>query len=76
MECSSECESLRAAIGLERLKVRKLEQWKDTVEIAFTAGMLAMQHESLNGGRKLSAHEFVTSMQVAMRQAESEFMRL
>ena len=77
----SEIESLRAEIGLERIKtnelskqVEKLTQWKRTVENAFTAGMLGMEHGSLMGGTKLTAHGFITSLRVAMRQAEDEFM--
>jgi hypothetical protein len=58
----------------EREELVRLRQWRHTVQIAFTAGVLAMQNEPLNGGRKLSAHEFITSIQVAMRQAESDYM--
>jgi hypothetical protein len=52
----------------------RYKRWKERIDLAFTAGMLGMQHESLMGGRKLSAHEFITSLRVAMREAETEFM--
>jgi hypothetical protein len=76
-----EIESLRAEVGLERIKiyelskqVEKLTKWKRTVENAFTAGMLGMEHGSLMGGTILTAHGFITSLRVAMRQAENEFI--
>jgi len=67
-ETMSEIKSLRN-------KVERLTQWKRTVENAFTAGMLGMEHGALMGGTKLTAHGFITSLRVAMRQAEDEFMR-
>ena len=79
VEHCSAAESLRAEIGLERIKthelskqIEKLTQWKRTVENAFTAGILGMEHGSLMGGTKLTAHGFITSLRVAMRQAEDE----
>ena len=82
MSDDQEVESLRAEIGLERLKshnlakeVKRLTEWKRTVQDAFTCGMLSMEHGSLMGGTKLTTHGFITSLRVAMRQAEDEFMR-
>jgi hypothetical protein len=63
-----------AQSNTEPSQVEKLTQWKRTVENAFTAGMLGMEHASLMGGTKLTAHGFITSLRVAMRQAEDEFM--
>lgn len=37
-------------------------------------GMLGMEHGSLMGGTKLTAHGFIASLRVAMRQAEDDFM--
>jgi hypothetical protein len=78
--CTCEkCVSERMAMTKKKMtkqdrEIEKLQQWKRTVENAFTAGMLGMEHGSLMGGTKLTAHGFITSLRVAMRQAEDEFM--
>jgi hypothetical protein len=63
-EKGQELESLRRAL-------RALEQFKKRVDIAMTAGLLGMSGEV---GFKLPCHQFVTSLKVAFRQAESEYM--
>lgn len=73
--CMIQWESDSAVVApTPQTELERYKKWKKRIDTAFTAGMLGMEHEALMGGRRLSAHEFVTSLRVAMREAETEFM--
>jgi len=53
-------------------EVKALREYKKHVDIAWTAGMLGLSGEV---GFKIQMHEFFTSLKVAFRQAEDEYMK-
>lgn len=52
-------------------ELKALRKFKKAVDIAVTAGLLGMSGEV---GFKLPCHEFVTSIKVAFRQAETDYI--